>query len=114
MTTYDASALETKSQGADVQAALSPAAVYIVQGEHPTTPGRRMSAHSSEPAARQQAADLVNVILLDLDLMADATPDNWESRLEVCRGGGDTGLSSLVCDVWIDRLDLDPPRDIVA
>lgn len=64
-------------------AAAPPAAVYIVTGESDSVSGAIVSAHATEAGATAKAVSLVNVLLAELDLPADATPENLEARVEL-------------------------------
>lgn len=56
--------------------------IYILEGEHPFTPGRRLSYHRTRERAAALAADLVNLMLADLGKRQDATADNWRAKFK--------------------------------
>jgi hypothetical protein len=78
------------------------AKVYIVEGEHPFIPGTAISAHATLRLANLAAASLLNIMLEDSELAADATPDNWEEKLEELhdeRGDDDCYVIVLELDI---------------
>lgn len=72
--------------------------IFVLQGDHPTTPGRVMSAWFVEVTAHVEAAKLLNVMLADVGMAANATAQNWERRLSRMKAKGHDG------DVWITPL----------
>lgn len=76
---------------------MAPMNVYIVQGEHQYVPGRLLYVLASDTAAHTKAAELLNLMLADAGMPADATRVTWEERLEALRAAVEDGDP----DVWI-------------
>jgi hypothetical protein len=91
--------------------------LYIVQGEHPSVPGRTLSVHQDEDVARIEAISLINIILNDLDQPALPDAASFEDIDKVVKSLCDEGHS---CDVWLEERDLVtervalPPEDEFA
>lgn len=62
--------------------------IYIVQGEHPSVPGNRMSAHTTRAAAVATAVDWTNDFLRSRNREPTATARNWRSFWPPECGGG--------------------------
>jgi hypothetical protein len=57
--------------------------VWIVEGEHHSTPGMIVKVCASKDLADKEAADLVMIIVNDLAGGCEGiSPDNWERRLD--------------------------------
>lgn len=79
---------------------------FLVQGEHPTVPGRRMSLHKTKAGADKAAAELVKIIADDCDVTETVTEENWRAVLDKIIAGLDTEAAELV-DVWITDLNVE-------
>lgn len=112
-----------------------PTVIYLVQGEHWAVPGSPMTASATRAAADAKAAELVNVMLADCQLAADATATNWQEKLlairqvraeeagidydECLSSDRSEAIAEFMgdddCDVWIDEIPVDgaapPPAD---
>lgn len=75
------------------------AAVWIVTGESDSVSGVIVSAHATESGATAKAVELVNTLLGELGLPADATSENWRDRVETLEdatsGGSYVSLESF-------------------
>lgn len=124
-----------QTNGASIVVQAPPTVIYLVQGEHWAVPGSPMTASATRAAADAKAAELVNVMLADCHLAADATATNWEEKLLALRQvraeeagidydeciNSDVGkaiaefMGDDDCDVWIDEIPVDgaapPPAD---
>jgi hypothetical protein len=56
--------------------------VFVLTAHHQTTPGVPLHVFKTMRAADVKAAELLNVMLLDADLPATATPGTWRADLE--------------------------------
>lgn len=75
--------------------------VYIVQGVSARVPGCVLSVHASQRGADERAAELVNILLRELRMRANATADTWARRVANLRArelGDDCEGES---DVWV-------------
>lgn len=77
--------------------------LYIIQGEHPSVPGRTLSVHQDKDAARIEAISLINIILNGLDQPALPDTASFEDIDEVVKSLCDEGHS---CDVWLEEREL--------
>lgn len=83
-------------------APVEPLRVWVVEGEHPTTPGVSMSVHSTEAGAVAVAVNLTRLIRDEFPTLRaePITPQNWESVLRDCEdaafGGGDSGYFYVI------------------
>lgn len=98
------------------EAYASGPALFIVQGLHHIVPGVPMSAHFTRASADQAAADLVNMILVDLTEEAGhfdentdgpkpskVTAANWEEAAEWLSRLNESG-DGTACDVWLTEV----------
>jgi len=94
--------------------------VWIVQGEHPSVPGRPLFVCASKEAADREAAALVAIFCREHDVPLPAAPHHWQQALHDVQDriikdegidlddpddaeeiGNETGA-----DVWIDEQEL--------
>lgn len=65
------------------------AAIHVVEGWHPTVPGRRMSAHTSREAALDRAVQILDELLAGPACrglaLGPATHGNWKEISEALR-----------------------------
>lgn len=74
--------------------------LHIVQGLHQAVPGCPLSAFACDTSAHAEAASLLNIMLKDAGMKADATRTNWETRLKALK------RHHPEADVWITSTPL--------
>lgn len=79
--------------------------IYIVVGEHQTTPGIRISAHKTDDGAQKRAAELVGMMLGDgpFKVKGKTDPAKWEVGL----GWLQERFGAAHCDVGISCIELE-------
>jgi len=78
--------------------------VYVVQGEHPSIPGRSMTVHHSRSSAETEAADLVRIICEDVGHPLPKSISDWERTIEAIV------RSHPEADVWITEIPVQDDR----
>lgn len=76
--------------------------IYLLLAEHFHTPGVVMSAHASGASARDEAAELVNVMLKDSGSTSTADASTWERHLATLQ----EEHGAAHCYVEITRLEV--------
>lgn len=81
--------------------------VYIVEAEHPITPGRLLEAYGTKRAALARCVELVGVLMPDRERV---TAKNWR-RLAARLWSDSEGVAYVECHALKLRA---PPAEIVA
>jgi len=83
---------------------ISPPTVYIVQGDHWSTPGRPMFVLPTEELANAKAAELVNGMLEELELSPCWPDTDWKEGLARVKAEVQASYGEAdAVEVWIDE-----------
>ena len=79
--------------------------IYVVHGVHFEVPGTILSAHRTEAAANVAAAELVNIMLNELEIEQTANARNWADLLDLVNGSIADDDEAHVCVMELDLED---------
>jgi hypothetical protein len=88
--------------------------IYLLEASFFLTPRRIKSLHASMASLNVSAADLVNLILQEVELNNDATPEDWQAKCLQARYARAEATGRRVDDldggqVWFTEMDLNLP-----